>query len=1176
MPLMHLSPRRAAAATALAVLLLVAAASPARAAAKEATPAATGEAVETIPTAGKTITLITGDVVTVRSSGSGTTVSTVGPDGRPATVHVVQTKSGLYVYPMSALPYVADGVLDRNLFNVTELLADGYDDAHAQQLPLIVQYQATTSLRAVAPAGLTQVRTLDSIHGAAVTQDRHRATAFWSGAGFASNGGAIAKVWLDKKVRASLADTTAQIGAPQVWSRGDTGAGVTVAVLDTGIDGTHPDLADRIAGTASFVPGSDVTDRFGHGTHVASTIAGTGAASGGAERGVAPGARLDVGKVLGDDGSGQDSWVIAGMQWAAVDRHAKIINMSLGDDMATDGHDPVSEALNGLSRETGALFVVAAGNLGSVSSIGAPAAADEALTVGAVDGDDQLAYFSSQGPRLSDQAIKPEITAPGVDVLAARSQFSSEGVGPYVSLSGTSMATPHVAGAAALVLAAHPGLTGTQLKNELVSTSMPTPLLNPWQGGTGRVDADAAERATVFATGTLSAGAKTITYTNTGAQPAALNLAAVGGFYDLAQTRIAIPAGGTTNVDVSYSDTSANRSGFVTATDDAQNVVARTSVATGPVKAYHKMTLKLSDRNGNPTSGVVELITQDYGWEPMFVPVDGEATTLMPDGYYSALSFVDVPGAHGPHSLGMAMVGDPEVDLTRDTTVQLDASKARQITTTVPRTTADTYARLDYYRSMDEGFYRSFVEAGVQYDSLWAQPSDGKVTHGDFYLTARWRKEAPELSVSSPAHRYDDVIRQSGETQLPDGTYRLTAVDAGDGTDFAGLDVKGKVAVVRHGDDSAQAAAAANAGAKLLLVINDEPGRAVRDYGPSFGSRTPIEVSLVSRDEGARLLDEMRHKKTTLTVTSTVMSDYVYDITQTYHDQVPRDLARRETPATLAKIPVDFTQPRPYTGGEFRFDWPLYNEGWGIGELSSRPLPEHRTDWVSTGGPYRWGQEAYVQGLTYQIDQRTAYGPGPSPTEVYFGPIARPHLNNNYRPPTRTGDSITVDVPGWGDEDHVGLTQNAATQTIAVYQGSTLLGQSNGTFTTVTALGSGNRSYRVVVHTDQDPTAGPLSLRTDTEWRFASAGTTSATVLPLLQLEYSLEGEHVDVSAKHLPDAAGAGRVRNVSYQLSYDDGVHWTSAKPPRSAHYVSIRATAIDTNGNSVTQTVIRAFRI
>jgi len=93
---------------------------------------------------------------------------------------------------------------------------------------------------------------------------------------------------------------------------------------------------------------------------------------------------------------------------------------------------------------------------------------------------------------------------------------------------------------------------------------------------------------------------------------------------------------------------------------------------------------------------------------------------------------------------------------------------------------------------------------------------------------------------------------------------------------------------------------------------------------------------------------------------------------------IPRDLTEHETPATLARVPVGFTQPRRSTGGEFRFDWPLYNEGWGIGGLSSRELPEHRIDWVSTGGPYRWGQEAYVSGLTFEIDQRTAYRPGPA------------------------------------------------------------------------------------------------------------------------------------------------------------------------------------------------------
>ncbi|WP_392756977.1 S8 family serine peptidase [Streptomyces sp. LN590] len=143
-----------------------------------------------------------------------------------------------------------------------------------------------------------------------------------------------------------------------------------------------------------------MTDYVGHGTHVASTVVGTGRASDGKERGVAPGARLDVGKVLNGRGQGQESWLIAGMEWAARDQQAKIINMSLGG--VGDGSDPLSQAVNQLSAETGALFVVAAGNAGP-HNIGSPGAADSALTVGAVDSADHLADFSSQGPRNVDE-----------------------------------------------------------------------------------------------------------------------------------------------------------------------------------------------------------------------------------------------------------------------------------------------------------------------------------------------------------------------------------------------------------------------------------------------------------------------------------------------------------------------------------------------------------------------------------------------------------------------------------------------------------------------------------------------------------------------------------------------------------------------------------------------------
>ena len=229
-----------------------------------------------------------------------------------------------------------------------------------------------------------------------------------------------------------------------MWQQlGNRGEGVTVCIIDTGIDSDHPDFAGRIGLTKDFSGKGSVEDGNGHGTHVASTVAGTGAASNGKYVGVAPAASILVAKVLSDAGGGRMSDVMAGVEWA-VQNGADVLNLSLGSDGNSDGKDALSTMCN---------VAVDAGNAGpGANTVGSPGAADKVITVRASTDTDGMANFSSRGP-TADGRVKPDISAPGTKIIAARATGTPLDDN-YTSAQGTSMATPHVAGLCALILKA--------------------------------------------------------------------------------------------------------------------------------------------------------------------------------------------------------------------------------------------------------------------------------------------------------------------------------------------------------------------------------------------------------------------------------------------------------------------------------------------------------------------------------------------------------------------------------------------------------------------------------------------------------------------------------------------------------------------------------------------------
>ncbi len=468
----------------------------------------------------------------------------------------------------------------------------------------------------------------------------------------------VISVTEDKKVKANDAASNEVLNVPKVWNEvGATGSGIVIGIIDTGIDYNHPDLGGGIGGSHKVIGGydfinndNDPFDDHGHGTHVAGI-----AAANGTIKGVAPDARLMAIKVLDSYGSGWDSQILAGIEYAidpdgnpATDDAPDVVNMSLG--RAPDPFEPMSEAVNNAVLE-GICFVIAAGNSYDYMSVGTPGTAELAITVGAIDNYGYTAYFSSRGPAPLTYILKPDVAAPGVQI---NSTFPG---GQYEKLDGTSMASPHITGVAALILDQHPDWTPAEVKAAMMNNASMDGFEKILETGAGIVDAyKAITTDLIMSPGSISYGrpasdnetysrADHITITNDGqsSKEIILELSGIDSEpaidIQLSQSQFTLAAGETKQVTVSINvdmatlgtrNVPAGFYGAIEMTSGSKKLKTLLSI-------FNPAVTLIKFPNRLPTSMIIGGINSNY-WNPVN-PTSHDFDVMLPTGTYDILAY---------------------------------------------------------------------------------------------------------------------------------------------------------------------------------------------------------------------------------------------------------------------------------------------------------------------------------------------------------------------------------------------------------------------------------------------------------------------------------------------------------------------------------------------------------
>ncbi|WP_328967982.1 S8 family serine peptidase [Streptomyces sp. NBC_00239] len=1166
------------------------------------------EAAGKSPAAPVTVTLVTGDRILVSTDAAGRTAATAMPreDGSQPLVQTRRSGKDLYVYPQGATEALAAGKVDEELFNVTGLIRQGYDDARAKKLPLIAVYEGAADLARSAPAaprGSERALVLPSIGGVALAADKTRAADFWSDVTRPRSraAGQLKKLWLDGKVQASLERSTKQVNATAAWAAGYDGKGTKVAVLDTGSDLGHPDLKGRIAAAENFTDSDTAEDRQGHGTHTISTVGGSGAASGGAKKGVAPGAQLLSGKVLNDYGYGQDSWIIAGMEWA-VAQHADVVSMSLGNPSETDCTDPMSAAAEKLASGSGTLFVIAAGNSGpGLRTVSSPGCAPSVLTVGAVDRDDSTASFSSRGPAGLAHTLKPEIAAPGVGISAAAA--GGRGVYAYQSMSGTSMAAPHVAGAAAVVKQRHPDWTPARVKAALVGSAKTTVPGDVRETGGGRLDVKAAIDTTVTGAPAVQGGTHhwpqdrsdrttvEVPYTNHGTRPVTLRLAVskvTGNDGSAVRSQVArlgrgavtVPAGATVKVPLALDPAAhltraqyGDVTGRVLATADGVRVSTPFALYVEPETVT--LRVKLIDRAGKPASGPSSLDvigTDDAGGERRYNEGHADQLYRVRPGAYFLSAFVATPDAGEGAELidSLSYLGRPQVEVRKDTTVVLDARTAARLKIAADRPTEARSTTLSFARSWDDAWLHAGTAMGGRTIRGYYASVEGRPADGDFEFGSYWRAGAPLISELKLAGGpvLHPMTASLGSDNL-DGTGSAPLVDAKSGSpeELAAAGAKGAVVLVKAEDGSLSQVArdAQAAGAKAVLAHRDAPGRWTGFTGYAGGS---LPALTIERTEAQAVLARLAAGKATIAWKATANSPYVYNLAQTEQGSVRGDRTYRVRDRDLGTVRAGYgsmgvTADFIDLVGAYR---PLGNAVY-FGSIETVTAPGRRTEYYTAGdtawdhtlsSSFPWGE--------FMVDRQRTYTKGQQRSERWYdgvvAPVApRDTAGERVLAAERQGNLIGFASAMWGDSGHYAQPGSFGDiGSLVLKRGGETIGESwypSGVFEVPAERGT----YELTQSIEKIGAPARVwqrSTAVQTSWTFTSQLDESAysTPLPILFPGYALPEDGLKTLAAADGQVIGLSVSGHAGYtpgsitsaRLSYSyDGENWTEAKVAR-----------------------------